>query len=205
MSSIIFNYHFDDSESIIINKNRGWVNHIDVIQKYITPDVKIICTYREPLEVVSSFMKLLKDNNFPEGNVLDKEGLDTDYKRCRFLLDSSILRESAINMLNGLRNYPDCILLLKYDDLVTAPEDVVRKIYNFLGEESYAHTFELNPKNTVNDDVYKLKNMHFVRSKIKKQSIDPKHILPAEIISEYTSDEFYKNFMRVVHEASCKI
>ena len=38
------NYHCDIKKPIIIEHNRAWVNNIERIKAYITPNPKIICT-----------------------------------------------------------------------------------------------------------------------------------------------------------------
>jgi sulfotransferase len=202
MSSVIFNYHYNNPSSIIIDKNRGWVGHIDVVKKYITNNVKIICTYRDPLECVASFLKLLQQNKYPSGNVFDKEGLDNDYKRCAYIFNNSILKQSADNIITGIQNYPECILLIEYDDLINNTKKVIKKIYNFLDLDYYEHDLNLKPKNTVNDSVYKLDGMHTVRPIIKKTSVNPIDIIPKQIVEEYKQSEYYKNFNNIVSNHS---
>ena len=57
------NYHCDIKKPIIIEHNRAWVNNIERIKAYITPNPKIICTVRDVLEVLTSFITMIHRNS----------------------------------------------------------------------------------------------------------------------------------------------
>ena len=59
LSSIPENYYFNTSQNIIVDKSRGWVNQIQHIQDYITPEPKIICPVRSIPDIISSFLNLI--------------------------------------------------------------------------------------------------------------------------------------------------
>ena len=66
----IINYYSDRDESVIIDKCRAWPAHIDMLKEYVTDDPKIICTVRNPLDILASFITLFhKDGGL---NFIDK-------------------------------------------------------------------------------------------------------------------------------------
>ena len=69
----------------------------------------------------------------------------------------------------------------------------MNRIYEFLGEESYAHHFEnIKPKYDENDNVYKLDNMHTVRDQLEKIHRDNEKYLSEYIMNKYKNMEFWK-------------
>ena len=86
-----------------------------------------------------------------------------------------------------------------YNDLVNDPQGELDKIYEFLGEEPFEHTF-YDLTNTYREDdflTYGLSDMHEVHSELKKKSAHPDAVLPPSIIDLYNSNrvqlEFWSN------------
>jgi hypothetical protein len=71
----------------------------------------------------------------------------------------------------------------------------MKKIYDFLGEEYYEHSSEVKQSYNVNDEeIYKLKDMHTIRSEIKKTSQDPKDVLPETILTICDTNEVLQKY-----------
>ena len=78
VSNVITEYYSDRDEEVIIDKCRAWPAHIDLIKQYITPDPKIICTVRHPLDILASFITLFhKDGGL---NFIDKAMLKQGHR-----------------------------------------------------------------------------------------------------------------------------
>ena len=76
---------------------------------------------------------------------------------------------------------------IDYNDLVNDPQKELDSIYDFLGEESFEHSFD-NLSNEYREDdlnTYGLTDMHEVRSDIVKTSDHPSNVLPPSIIDLY--------------------
>ena len=78
------------------------------------------------------------------------------------------------------------------------PQGELDKIYNFLGEKSFEHTFEgLSNQNRERDlEVYGLADMHEVHSVLKKTSPSPSTILPQSIIDIYEQNRLNVEFWK---------
>lgn len=197
MRSIILNYYYYHKEEILIDKNRGWTGYMDMIFKYITPNVKIICPVRDMKEILASFITLLQKNNYPPDSFIDTHFSQpaTDDDRCKYLLGPGILGQSIINLLEGIEKYPNNILLVDYNKLVTDIPKTMKKIYKFLGEEYFEHSSEVKQSYTLNDEeTYKLKDMHTVRPIVKKISKDPKTVLSKFILDECDTNEILQKY-----------
>ena len=126
--SQIINYYSDRDEPIIIDKCRGWPAHIDLLQKYIADDPKLICTVRHPLDILASFITLFHKSttlNFLDKAMLQKGLTITDDTRCHFMMSpGGIVWESMNALATAFRQKQQHhIHFIQYDDclLYTSP------------------------------------------------------------------------------------
>ena len=198
-SSIIYNFYFDDKQPIVFDKNRGWVGYIDFIKKYITPNPKIICTVRSVKDVLTSFITLMRKNNYPQDCFINKTKIhENDSDICMTLLTTGIVGVSIRQLIDGFNKYPDSILFVHYDDIVESTEKTLKRIYNFVNEDYVTHATEIKNQYEVNDDVYKLQGMHTVRKKIEKLSKKAEDILPADILQLCNTHPVIQEFEQII-------
>lgn len=176
ISKLPFLYYENVDRPIIIDKCRSWTlkDNINLIDKYITHDYKIIIMVRPINEIVKSFMKLYLKNK-----VYSEEKLE------KLLIPNS---EPIMRSLNGVlyakqNNINNNFLFVHYEDLINDPKLTLKKIYNFLGLEEYDHNFN-NVVNYFqeNDEIYGLIGMHEIRSNICIDNEIKKINLPKNII-----------------------
>lgn len=210
ISSLIDSYYSDRKESIIFDKNRAWPARIDYAQKYITDDVKIICSVRDPDEILASMIQLIKRNPFKEGqtkiNFVDEQLVKnnipiTDANRCDFIASANgILGQSSQAITKAIKeNNSDKIHFVEYNNLVDDPINTMKEIYDFIGEKYYDHVFDnLENSNRERDlEVYGLADMHEVRSVLEDTSEDPKKILPEQIIEKCKGSDFWRRLTSI--------
>jgi sulfotransferase len=202
ISSIIKNNYQHIDKPIIIDKNFHWgtVGNFNYIQQYITANPKIIFCVRDILEILTSFIELLNKNT-NSNNYIDN-GLNNymypyrplDDRRCDFLMLPFGAIDKALFAIEHLMTKKDNVLFIEYNDLVNQPKQIMSKIYDFLELEKYEHHFD-NLENTliVNDDVYGIKDMHTIRSTIKKVSKKPETVLSDYVLSKYSNYEFWRD------------
>jgi sulfotransferase len=165
ISSIPDIYYKNIDKSLIIDKCRSWTlpANIDLIQRYISKDFKMIVMTRPIIDIVKSFVYIRKMNGYnnPEIGLLDKGS------------------EPIMRSLDGLKyakeNNKGQFLFVEYDDLVNTPEKTIDEIYQFCGIKKFKHNFT-NIKNNSpeNDNVYELVGFHEIRSKLEKRKINVK-------------------------------
>jgi hypothetical protein len=156
-------YYKNIEENVIVDKCRSWTipENINMIEKYITKDFKMIILERNILEIVKSFGKLYEENN------RINNWQDTILKPNTEPIMRSIF---GINYVKKL-NRPHHFLFISYNDLINNTENTIRKIYDFCGWEHFTHDFtHVVIKYPENDEVYKLKGQHSIRSVVKKQN-----------------------------------
>lgn len=174
--NIPFIYYKDIERPIIIDKCRSWTlkDNINLIEKYISPDYKIIVLIRPIDDIMKSFMKLYLKNK-----------VYSEEKLSKLLIPNS---EPLMRSLNGvlyskINNFNNNFIFIHYDDLINKPEKTLKKIYEFIGLDEFKHDFN-NIVNYFpeNDEVYGLVGMHEIRNNLSKNSNFNDIHLPKNII-----------------------
>lgn len=206
ISSVIENYYSDVSKQVIIDKNRSWVNRLHYIPGYFGIEPKVLCPVRSMDEILTSFISMHRRNPFHANgkinfmdDMLVKNSLPlTDENRCMVLSNPQwgIVGQSY----NGIRQAVmegkrKQLHFIEYDNLLSNPEETMRKIYEFLGEEYFEHDFSKidNIHKERDAEVYGLADMHDVRNTLNKISADPKEILPESVYESCKNTEFWRN------------
>jgi sulfotransferase len=116
-----------------------------------------------------------------------------DETRCQHLLNPDGIVWESLNAtkLGVEEGHSDKFHYVDYNDLVNDPQGELNKIYTFLGEESFPHSFDNLSNQHREDDLvtYGLEDMHEVHSKLEKTSSDPSSVLPSSIIELYNSNK----------------
>jgi sulfotransferase len=199
LSSIPHNYYFDTPESIIIDKSRGWVNQIQHIQDYITPEPKIICPVRNIQDIMVSFLALVEQSktlSFIDKSLLERNLELTNDNRCDFLMSpQGIIGQSYHALSEAFRKgHQRYLLLVEYENLISNPQGELNRIHSFLRIPEYSYDFSnVRPKFDENDEVYGLENMHTVRNKVQKIYRDNSKYLSEYILDKYKKLEFWNH------------
>jgi sulfotransferase len=200
ISSVIDNYYSDREEPIIFDKCRAWPNNVDRLQKYITKTPKILCPVRDVVEILASFIQMIRRNpnqvSFIDKALIDKGYTPTDDNRCDYLMcPEGIVDQSLYAFGEGFnKGCERHMYVIEYNDLVNRPEETMRKVYKFLEIPEYKHDFgNVSHKYRERDnDVYGLSDMHEVRKQVKKTSKRPEEVLSDYVLNKYSGMEFWR-------------
>lgn len=200
INSVLLSYHNTD-KTIIFDKNRGWTNHIEFLEKITKEEVKMICCVRNFEDILTSFEKLFRKNR-ADGEI-HSEFKNTKMKtvngRCEvWMSDEGVIGRPYLNLKDAFdRGLGNRIKLLPFEYFTTNPKESMKAIYEFINEPFYDHDYK-NIKQIVyeNDLPYGWGNdLH----KIKEGSIVPSKSNAIEIIGKeltdlYKDKEFWKFF-----------
>jgi len=202
IGSIIENWYDDVEQEVIIDKNRAWCARVPFIEGYIKQEAKVIVPVRRVDEILASILTMIKRNPFQDGqpriNFVDEYLVKNnipinDENRCQHLLNPDGIVYESLNAtkLGVDEGHGDKFYYVDYNDLITDPQGQLNEIYEFLGEDSFPHTFDNLSNEHREDDIttYGLEDMHEVHSKLEKTSSDPSNVLPASIIELYNSNK----------------
>lgn len=197
ISNIIRQFYADVDKEVIIDKNRAWAVRVPYIEGYIGQKAKIIVPVRDIEEILTSMIMMIRRNPYKEGNLrinfIDEQLIKlnisiNDDNRCEYIAGpNGILGQSLNAILEAFKqDFDDRMHFVEYQDLVKTPEETLKKIYDFLDEEYYEHTFDnLQNQNREQDmNTYGLADMHEVRPELKSTASKPIEVLSSYILSK---------------------
>ena len=162
LDNVFTNYYQQWPQRIIID--RGPVTtpaNFELMQKHFKPGFKCIILLRDLMEVLASYMQWYTKNPdaFP-----NRCNLNTDEEKLLMLMNKDGAIAKQLEAIKNSYNYPGICHYVKYDDMVTNPEQEFRKIYKFLDEPYFNHRFDNLNQVEVNglsyDDKIVGSNMH---------------------------------------------
>jgi hypothetical protein len=202
ISNIIENYYYDVDEQIIILRDKNWSTpeNIKLIQKYITPDPKIIFTTRPILDVLASLVLIQHDAikvDMERNNWINKPYLSEYDNMCDFLMRPrgplDICMLSYVSLMDPeLKGF---IHVVEYNDLVESPEKIMKKINEFLSLDDFEYDFN-NIENSEKLDYSKLgfnKDLHKIGKNLKKSSTNPYDIFSDYVLTKYSNLKIFLN------------
>ena len=113
------------------------------------------------MDVLASYMQWYTENPdaFP-----NRYNLNTDDEKLAMIMNKDGAVAKDLEAIKNSYNYKDICHYVKYDDMVTNPEQEFRKIYEFMGEPYFNHRFDNVDQVNVNglsyDDKVVGSNMH---------------------------------------------
>jgi len=156
------NYYKDWSQRIIIDRGPVMTpGNFLLMQKYYKRPFKCIILLRDLMDVLASYMQWYTENPnaFP-----NRYNLNTDDEKLSMIMNREGAVAKDLEAIKNSYNYSGLCHYVKYDDMVTSPEQEFRKIYEFMGEPYFNHRFDNLDQVKVNglsyDDTIVGSNMH---------------------------------------------
>ena len=187
LDSVFDIYYKDWPQDIIID--RGPVTtpgNLEVMQKHFKRPFKCIVLLRDLMDVLASLMKWYTEN---PSSYINKYGYRTDEEKLSAIMSKKAVVAKDLEAIKNSYNYPEMCLYIKYDDLVTQPEKEIRRVYEFINMPYFNHTFkdlkQININGMGYDDTIVGKNMHTIRTEIKKEYNPYINKIPERIRQKY--------------------
>ena len=160
---IVFDTYYKDwPQRIIIDRGPVMLKgNLELIQKHFKRPFKCVVLLRNLIDVLASYMQWYTENPdaFP-----NRYNLNTDEKKLGMIMNKDGAVAKELEAIKNSYNYPGMCHYVKYDDMVTDPEQEFKKIYTFLDEPYYPHYFDNLQSVKVNGIEYNDKvvgnNMH---------------------------------------------
>ena len=185
-------YYKDWPQSIIIDRGPVMTpGNFALMQKHFKRPFKCIVLLRDLMDVLASYMKWYTENPdaFP-----NRFGLKNDEEKLFKIMNKEGVVAKDLEAIKNSFNYPNICHYIKYDDLVSQPEKEIKKIYNFIEEPYFNHKFNNLQQVEVNgmkyDDTIVGKNMHNIRSVVKKEYNPYIEKIPERIKQKYGHIKF---------------
>lgn len=184
-----FYNHID--KPIILDKHRFWSQNIDTVQQFISNKPKVVATYRSIPEVITSYISLIErskhEDNFID-NHLKNDNLPITNNNRADCIWRYYVSPSYKSLVFSIRNHPDLVHLVDYNDLVENPEQEMTKICDFLEISPFDYNFsKIENKCAEEKDVeWGLIGLHDIRPKIGKISQNPVDVIGEENVKLYS-------------------
>ncbi len=177
----------------IFDTSRSWTSKLPILTR-LFPDAKMICCVREVPWIMDSIERLLQTNAFDLSGIFGYDAGTTVFTRVRGLAHATGLVGYAINALKEAyfgELATGRMMLVDYEALCRVPDEAIRHIYEFLGEEPFEHDFENVSYEAHDFDIgLGTPGLHTVRQKV--EWIERRSILPPELYAEYFNDAFWR-------------
>jgi len=161
LDSVFDTYYKNWPQRIIID--RGPVittGNFKLMQKHFKRPFKCIVLLRDLMDVLASYMQWYTENP----NAFPNKYGDTDEKKLSKIMQTDGAVAKSLEAIKNSYNYKNICHYVKYDDIVTNPEQEFRKIYEFINEPYFNHRFnnldEVNVNGLSYDDKIVGSNMH---------------------------------------------
>lgn len=195
------NYYYDIDKEVCFNTGRAWHLLFSTAVK-VFPNIKMICSVRNIVEIVNSFELLYQKNPLNistlYGPYRDHKGEQSPTFHTHSVYERTMHMANLIERcLQGLREvyygpHKNCLFLVEYDDLCQNPENVMNKLYDFLEEPRFKHNFnEIESSFDEYDERLNAAGMHKVKRAVEydKRNL----ILPPDIVNRFKGKEFWRN------------
>ena len=162
-------YYKDWPQPIIIDRGPVMTKgNFALMQKHFKQPFKCIVLLRDVLDVLASYIKWYTENPDAFVNKL----ANTDEEKLSIVMNKEGAVAKDLEAIKNSYNYKDICHYVKYDDLVSQPEQEIRKVYQFMNLPYFNHRFQDLQQVEVNgmkyDDTVLGKNMHNIRSTVEK-------------------------------------
>ena len=162
LDSVYDNYYKHWPQRIIIDRGPVMLKgNLELMQKHFKHSFKCIVLLRDLMDVLASYMQWYTKNPdaFP-----NRYNLNTDEEKLKMIMNKDGAVAKDLEAIKNSYNYQDMCHYVKYDDMVTNPEQEFRKIYEFMDEPYFNHRFnnldQVNVNGLSYDDKVVGSNMH---------------------------------------------
>ena len=192
LDTVYDNYYKNWIQRIIIDRGPVMTpGNFELMQKHYKRPFKCIVLLRDLMDVLASYMQWYTENPdaFP-----NRFNLNTDDEKLSMIMNNKGAVAKDLQAIKNSYNYPEMCLYIKYDDLVAQPEKEIRRVYEFINMPYFNHTFkdlkQININGIGYDDTIVGKNMHTIRTEIKKKYNPYINKIPERIRQKYEHIRF---------------
>ena len=199
VSKILDTYYSDVEKSIVFDRNKNWASpgNIEILNYYLDYKPKIVFTTRPIIEILASMIAIFKDDLVSIMNdteFIQDPSLNKNENLCDFLMSEygqvgqlSIAFDSIDNLND------DTMHIVKYEDLLSTPQDTMNAIYDFLEMERFDHNFtNIRKIDQDNDDAAgHPKDLHKIRRKLGRGEVRVEDYLTPRSIEKYKDARYY--------------
>jgi sulfotransferase len=191
----IFTAVYDDVPAghIVFDTNRLWCTKMPVLAA-LFPQARVIGCVCDIPAIFDSMERLIRKNHVQPSGIFNFDPSGTVYSRTESLGSAGGLVGFAWHALREafFGEQSDRLMVLSYETLTAAPERAIAAIYDFLGEQPFAHDFE-NVEFDASEFDRRLgtPGLHAIARRVRRE--ERRSILPPDLIHKYEKDSFWRD------------
>ena len=192
LDSVFDAYYKHWPQRIIIDRGPVMTpGNFSLMKKHFKQPFKCIVLLRDSMDVLASYMQWYTENPdaFP-----NRFNLKNDEEKLMMIMNKDGAVAKNLEAIKNAFNYSDICHFVKYNDLVSQPEQEIRKIYKFIDTPYYNHNFENLKQVEVNgigyDDKIVGKNMHKIKTVVRKKYNPYIEKIPERVRQKYEHIRF---------------
>lgn len=197
--NIIKNYYQDVEKPIIFDRDKNWTSppNVRMIKEYLGSNTKIIFTTRPMIEILASLIVMFKDRLVQvmnESPYIQNFSLPKNDNLCDYLMSEHGQIGQLYPAFYSIDNLNDGnIYLVKYEDLLSAPQETMNNIYDFLEIDHFNHNFtNIQKIDKDNDDEFgHPKDLHKIRPILGRGTVRVEDYLTPRSIEKYKDVRYY--------------
>lgn len=180
--------------AVVFDTNRAWCARLPALRP-LFPDAKLLCCVRNVAWIMDSIERLVRKNAFePSRLFATPEERATVFSRVEALAHRDRLVGFAWSALKEAYygEHSSSLLLLEYDILCQRPREVMRLVYDFLGEPWHEHDFDhVDYAEPEFDAQLATPGLHTVKTRV---SFTPRRsVLPPDLFEKYAGLAFWRD------------
>tara|TARA_R110002020_G_scaffold65269_1_gene172412 strand:- start:430 stop:1227 length:798 start_codon:yes stop_codon:yes gene_type:complete len=189
MNSVFSLYYKDWPQQYIIDRGPVMTpDYLTIMKHHFNQPIKCVIIWRDLMDVLASYIKWFENEPTAFPNRFGKKNIEE--KLIMLMNDEGAIAKNLEAIQNALKpEHRHMSHIVRYEELVTTPEKTLRSIYNFFEIEYYPHRFHNLDQLQVNglkyDDTVVGKNMHKIRTVVKKESNPYIDKIPEKIKEKY--------------------
>lgn len=199
------------SESHVIDKSWAWHMNdaIDNARSVLGEEMKVLCPVDNIADCLASFIMLIRTNpdyhSFIDEFLLSQNIELSDANRCAAMMDTNIATSVGWCYQNLKEAWQGKnrknLLLIERKELISEPETVLKRIYQFLDCEDISqwgdgqtHRFNKIEKEITENDgsAYGIPNLHKLDPVLRDRTWDAKEVLGNQLFFKYKRMEFWR-------------
>lgn len=195
LKSVFQGYYSHIDKPIIVDKDRGWIPLIPIVEASLERQVKIIVCVRNPAEILTSFERMRKESPLFFSRVDEKlrEGSNIASRAYYYAGPDGPLGLSHRNLKDSIvMGYLDRLLFVDYNLFCGNPKSQTKRIYDFLELPDYEHDFNsIKQEEHYNDLAVGLPNLHKVKPSLDRTVVNCVEHLGLELYEQYNREIFW--------------
>jgi sulfotransferase len=194
LRAIFATFYADVPEGhVVFDTNRLWCTKLPLLAT-LFPKARVICCVRDLPWIFDSIERLIRKNKFQPSGIFNFDPGGTVYSRVEGLGGATGMVGYAWNALHEAwcGEQADRLLLLTYETLTSKPKEAVAALYDFLGEEPFAHDFEnLEFDAAEFDRRIGTPGLHAIGRRVIREP--RRTVLPQVLVHKYENDAFWRD------------